>query len=320
MRMSAARARPPSPARVRNRAGRPAARSIPECAPSASCLHLSPSAARYTTAGRIAICLTSAAAPRQGPRRDQGPAAGLSPSQDHKGQRRHREQVHEMFHVRSVAEEVRIGAEQGVDRGGDAGGQGAGQSPADPPDQGDREQHRGDRQQADGQLVVASQGHPQGIEPVAQGRLVLGEVAVHDVAVEQAMADVGISRLVTIERFRCARGHRPEVSPVACVIVGAKVAARYQTSTTQDQHEDDDRPPWRRCSLARARNSLTRDHVMDLSGKPVKPDRVEHLSRRAIELAGRGQPQQPSGPDRGRDRRFPGRRGAEARTNPRARE
>src|SRR5208337_3360508 len=71
------------------------------------------------------------------PGRDDRPAAIAAPCQDQQRQRRNREQVHEMFQVRSVTEEVGIGAQQGEQPGGQAGGERTGKPPADPPDQGD---------------------------------------------------------------------------------------------------------------------------------------------------------------------------------------
>ena len=78
--------------------------------------------------------------------------------------------------------------------------------------------------------LIAAERDRQRVEPVAQRRLVLGQVAIHDVAAQDAMPDVGISRLVAVERLAGADRRGQRLIPSASRTCGPNVCPRYQTS------------------------------------------------------------------------------------------
>ena len=135
----------------------------------------------------------------EGAGQDDPPSTGRAQRPDHRRQRGHGKQVEEVLHVRPVAEQVRVGAQDRVSEGRDAAGGRPAKPDPDPPDQRDRSQDVRDRHQADRRLVRPADPDGQGVQPVTHRRLVLGEVAIEHRAVGQPPADVGVGRLVAVE-------------------------------------------------------------------------------------------------------------------------
>ncbi len=144
-----------------------------------------------------------------GARREDHAAGSPIQRAEHQGERRDGEEIEEMLHVRSVAEDVWVGARDRIDEGRETGRGRAADAESDPPDQNDRREDVGDRHEPDRQLIGPADRDGQGVEPVPERRLVLGQVAIEDVAAEHSPAHIGIGRLVAVERLDLAGADEP---------------------------------------------------------------------------------------------------------------
>ena len=150
-----------------------------------------------------------------------------------------------MLEIRPIAEQERVGAEQDVKSRGQAGRARSAEPPRDPPDNGDGRQDTWDRHQPDRQLAIAADRDPDCIEPVAKWRLVLRQVAIHDVALKDPMPDVGIGRLVAVQGLALTDCHGPEVHSRRSPDIRSKRMRAVPDVERHQEDQDQDRPSHR---------------------------------------------------------------------------
>ena len=177
-----------------------------------------------------------------------------------------------------------------------ARGRGPAGAKRDPPDERDRRQHVRDRHDADRQLVIAADRDRQRVEPVAQGRLVFGQVAIEHVAREGPMTDVGVGRLVAVERLGLAGRHRPEARGDASCRGWARrcghgtrrrrPGARSEPDETSASTEF--RVEWRHAVISIRRRS---EALGSRSWQSIKTHGEKHVVRRTVNFFPLGQAQ-----------------------------
>ena len=173
-----------------------------------------------------------------------------------------------------------------VEPGGQTRRQLAAQPAGDPPHERDRQQHERNRHDADRQLVVAADGDRQRVEPVAQRRLVLGHVAIENVAARDAMPDVGVGRLVTVERLAGADRRGPEVDAEPVANLRPERVRTVPDVEHQKDQEHQARPAHRETILRASRssrNSARRAQSPPLVATEDDTDAPGRRSRRSID-------------------------------------